>query len=437
VAAISGASPTRLTSDKFFERYPLWSADGDTILYQSNRGGPVDLWEIAADGGQTWSLTSSQTEEIPDSISADGSLMSFQQASEAASLWTWDPVARKSRQLTADALSDLSPTASADGHVVVFQRSQPSPSRGFLMLDSKLYSGSVDGSGFSADPQAVADGFAPRVSPDGARVAYFQRTPGVGRTTLFVKELHSDRTATVSATCPLPPFSPFPADWAERSLAWDPAGTSLYFIEQQDVHTIRRVRLGSDQAPPPPLVTAKSGEEIRDVYVSASGKLLAYIVKTPTIWVVHLLDLDTGADRAMAHFEEGSYLRGWLKNDAGLVVTSVKRVVEDGTAIVDVFVVGTEGGVRRAVSIDKAFFPTVRLAPSRSAVYVTRSENGVHNLFSIPLSTGTPQRVTDNTLTGVTFSGIEQLIGDTVIGVRDERKTDIYLIEKKPAGSGR
>ena len=430
VAAISGASPKRLTNDTYFDRYPLWTGRGETIIFQSNRGGPIDLWEISPDGGQPWSLTSSQTEEIPESVSLDGSLISFQQVSEAATLWTWES-AQKSRQLTADALSDVSPTASADGRVVVFQRSQPSPSRGFLLLDSKLFSGALTATGFSTDPQAVAEGFAPRLSPDGTRVAYFQRNPGVARTTLLVKELNSDRTVPISTTCPLPPFLPFPADWAEHSLAWDPSGTSLYFIEQQETHTIRRVRLGSDAPPPPPLVTAKPNEAIRDVYVSASGKLLAYIVKTQTIWVVHLLDLETGADRAMAHFEDMSYLRGWLKNDAGLVAISVKHTAEDGTSLVDVFVLGPEGGVRRSATIDKAFFPTIRLAPSRAAVYVTRSENGVHNLFSVPLTAGTPQRVTDNTLTGVTFSGIEQLVGDAVIGVRDERKTDIYLIEKK------
>jgi hypothetical protein len=314
---------------------------------------------------------------------------------------------------------------------VVFQRSPPSPSRGFLLLDSKLYSGALDASGFSADPQPIADGFAPRLSPNGTRVAYFQRTPGAARATLLVKELNSDRTFPIGKTCPLPPFFPFPADWAEHSIAWDSTGTSLYFIDQADVFSIRRARLGSDQPPPPPLVTVKPGEQIRDVYLSASGKLLAYIAKTPTIWVVHLLDLETGADRAMAHFEETSYLRGWLKNDAGLVVMSIGRSAEDLTAVIDVFVVGPESGVRRAATIDKGFFATLRLAPSRAAVYVTRSENGVHNLFTVPLSTGPLQRVTNNTLTGVTFSGIEQLVGDTVIGVRDERKTDIYLIEKK------
>src|SRR5262249_25147000 len=119
------------------------------------------------------------------------------------------------------------------------------------------------------------------------------------------------------------------------------------------------------------------------------------------------------------------------RGDAGIVVIEITRTADDLTADVGISVVSTDGGVKRAATIDKAFFATLKLAPSRSAVYVTRSENGIHNLFLMPLSGGAMQRITDNTLTGVTFSGVEPLGGDTIIGVRDERKTDIYLIEKK------
>jgi hypothetical protein len=57
-------------------------------------------------------------------------------------------------------------------------------------------------------------------------------------------------------------------------------------------------------------------------------------------------------------------------------------------------------------------------------------------LYAFSLATGAIRAVTDNGLPGLTFSAVEPLAGGEVIGVREERKKDVFLIEATPS-SGR
>jgi WD40 repeat protein len=52
-----GSGLTQLTDDEFKNRQPHWLEDGKRILFYSTRGGPYQLWEIGADGGQAKVVT--------------------------------------------------------------------------------------------------------------------------------------------------------------------------------------------------------------------------------------------------------------------------------------------------------------------------------------------------------------------------------------------
>jgi eukaryotic-like serine/threonine-protein kinase len=45
-----GTALRKVTDDSFKDRYPAWSADGKNILFQSNRGGIMEIWSIRPDG---------------------------------------------------------------------------------------------------------------------------------------------------------------------------------------------------------------------------------------------------------------------------------------------------------------------------------------------------------------------------------------------------
>jgi hypothetical protein len=104
-------------------------------------------------------------------------------------------------------------------------------------------------------------------------------------------------------------------------------------------------------------------------------------------------------------------------------------VHEDSTAEIQVLVAGMMGALRTIGTVDRALIGTIRLDPARAVLYVTRSEGGIQNLFAYSLTNKTLRRVSENDLPGVTFSGIEPLGGGQIIGVRQERKSDVWLLD--------
>jgi serine/threonine protein kinase len=442
VANVDGTSANRLTNDLPFDHDPLWSRPGNVIV-TSNRGGQVDLWQIDTASGRFERLTASETQEGPESTSADGTLVSFRQESENSNLWTSDPAAGGISQLTDDTLSDFAPTSSANGGVVAFQRSAPTPLIGNPLLDSTLLFGAIDRLKFQADPQTLREGYAPLLSPDGSRVAYLQRSSDAGHARLLVKQLRTGETMTLSSVCPQPAYSLALQAWAEQNLAWNGSGTELYFVERTDVYTVRRYRVGTN-APDAPIVTAAPNEEIHDLHPTADGRALAYLTSLAGHASVHLLDVESGHDRWTMPFEARvASARGWLPGSSGLVLARVTDFNPDFSGSVEVVVASMAGVLRPIGVVDNAFLATSRLASARSALYIARTDNGIHNLYELSVATGRIRRLTANALPSVTFSAVEPLGGEGLIVVRHERRSDIWLLEstpsstRSPGGSGR
>ena len=73
-----------------------------------------------------------------------------------------------------------------------------------------------------------------------------------------------------------------------------------------------------------------------------------------------------------------------------------------------------------------------RLEPRSSDLYVTRSLDGIENLFAYSLVTHKLRQVSENSVRGVTFGGVTPLGGDHVIGIRHEQTRDIHLLDTRP-----
>ncbi len=71
VARVDGREYRRLTDDVHRDRGPVWSPDGQTIYFYSDRSGHYDLWRIRPHGGQPTVLTTSMQANFP-TISPDG-----------------------------------------------------------------------------------------------------------------------------------------------------------------------------------------------------------------------------------------------------------------------------------------------------------------------------------------------------------------------------
>ncbi len=71
------------------EIWPLWSPDGETVYYMSDRSGTENLWRQRIDGSEPEALTRfTHGRVLWPSISADGTLMAFERD---FGIWTLDP----------------------------------------------------------------------------------------------------------------------------------------------------------------------------------------------------------------------------------------------------------------------------------------------------------------------------------------------------------
>jgi serine/threonine-protein kinase len=78
---LEGEIPTRLTFDLADDHYPVWTPDGQRIVFDSGRaGGGHNLFWKAADGtGQVERLTTSPTNQTAHSFSPDGKRLVFRE----------------------------------------------------------------------------------------------------------------------------------------------------------------------------------------------------------------------------------------------------------------------------------------------------------------------------------------------------------------------
>src|SRR4051794_25832820 len=96
--------PVRLTDNAGQDFAPLWTPDGETLFYVSDRAGQVNLWSMDRKGGRQRQLTHHKADgvRLPD-ISADGRKIVYEYVSE---IWICDTKSGDSHPIPIQAASD-------------------------------------------------------------------------------------------------------------------------------------------------------------------------------------------------------------------------------------------------------------------------------------------------------------------------------------------
>jgi tricorn protease len=76
-ASASGGAAVPLTINSSYNGYPVWSHDGKTIAFASDRYGNFDVYTMPADGGLAKRITFDSSRDIPDEFSADDKTIYF------------------------------------------------------------------------------------------------------------------------------------------------------------------------------------------------------------------------------------------------------------------------------------------------------------------------------------------------------------------------
>ena len=121
VSNADGSDEQKLT-EGYLDYNPVWSPDGQWIVFTSERNGSADLYRMHPDGSGLERLTDNPAYDDQASFSPDGNGIAFvtTRADGRANLWILDLKTRQATPITSGAGGDFRPAWSPDGQWIAF-----------------------------------------------------------------------------------------------------------------------------------------------------------------------------------------------------------------------------------------------------------------------------------------------------------------------------
>ena len=128
IANADGSGERPLLDSRALNYDPVWSPDGATIVFTSERDGSADLYRMKPDGRDIERLTDSPAYDDQAAFSPDGKRLVFVTTRNGgtADLWTLDLATRRAKPLTTGAGGDFRPSWSPDGGWIAFSSDRES-----------------------------------------------------------------------------------------------------------------------------------------------------------------------------------------------------------------------------------------------------------------------------------------------------------------------
>jgi Tol biopolymer transport system component len=170
VLPAAGGQARRVTFDEAEAGDPAWTPDGRWIVFPSDRAGASTLWQVAAAGGQPEPLTIGVGEDTSPAISPDGKTLVFTNARNSWSLTLLDVTSGAQKELLTQRQNISMPTFSPDGERLAFFQK--------IEGDEHLFVIGADGAGLR---QVTRDrgqqNIMPSWSSDGNSLYFYQVRP--------------------------------------------------------------------------------------------------------------------------------------------------------------------------------------------------------------------------------------------------------------------
>jgi Tol biopolymer transport system component len=276
----AGGTPVAVTDSRFLHQSPVWSRDGRTLYYVSDRQGPRDVYSLdvtagAGEGREPRRVTTGMGVQSLD-MSADGSRLVYAAYTSTANVWAL-PIPVDGRASPASAVQVTSGNQTVEGVRV-------SADARWLLYDSDIggssdvYRVPVEGGEVERLTRGPLDKFRGALSPDGKSLVYHVFESGSRH--LFLQPLDGGPARQLTRA------------QGQQSMAnWSPDGDALamYDMGRSEVLVMRR---NGDGRWTPPRFTGGAGWRPE---WSPDGRSLAFVA--PADGRIGVVPADSGAQR--------------------------------------------------------------------------------------------------------------------------------------------
>ena len=129
IVDLERGTSSRLTTYRGFDSFPIWTPDGDWIVFASDRAGPPNLYRVRARGGNVERLSTAMAVQAPAEFVAGGKvLMSFRDLADPGTddidIGTFDPATGEVEPLIAGDSEEAFPRLSPDGRWMLYRSNE-------------------------------------------------------------------------------------------------------------------------------------------------------------------------------------------------------------------------------------------------------------------------------------------------------------------------
>jgi WD40 repeat protein len=129
-----GSDVQRVTRSSGRDGYPAWSPDGERIVFQSERDGNWEIYQINKDGSEPIRLTNDPADDQDPHWSPDGERIVFQSERDGnLEIYRMDSEGNNIVRLTNNPLEDQYPAWSPDGQFIAYSSMQDGNFEVFVM----------------------------------------------------------------------------------------------------------------------------------------------------------------------------------------------------------------------------------------------------------------------------------------------------------------
>src|SRR4051794_38520440 len=181
IADADGSNARKLVPGLQIDYNASFSADGEWVVFTSERHGSADIFRVRTDGMGLERLTDSAAFDDQAALAPDGNSVAFVSSRDSGStdIFVMDLKTRHIRNLTKSPGGDYRPSWSPDGRKIAFSSDrgtglQRSPGNWEQVQSASVYVVDADGGSLrklSADRQFAGS---PKWSPDGTRVVFYE-----------------------------------------------------------------------------------------------------------------------------------------------------------------------------------------------------------------------------------------------------------------------